>query len=169
MTNSSGPPNPPDTISWITRFVATGAFSGYSPIASGTAGSAVGAIVYLIPGTESLIKLALLIVIFFIIGVFTSTKMELVHGKDPSIVVIDEVVGMWISLILLPKTIWVIILSFLLFRIYDIFKPPPARNFDSMHGGFGIMMDDVVAALYANISVWLIGLIFPSIFTVGKL
>ena len=77
--------------------------------------------------------------------------MERYYGDDPSEVTIDEVVGMWISLFLLPKKIFVVIAAFFLFRIFDIIKPFPARKFDDMHGGFGIMMDDVIAGMYTNI------------------
>jgi phosphatidylglycerophosphatase A len=90
--------------------------------------------------------------------------MEQIYGKDPSIVVIDEVVGMWIALLFLPKTIYAAALSFLWFRIYDIIKPPPARQLDAKSGGFAIMLDDVVAAIYANATVWIIGFLIPAIF-----
>ncbi len=78
--------------------------------------------------------------------------MEKQFGDDPSIVVIDEVVGMWISLLFLPKTLLVATLAFLLFRAHDIVKIPPARQLEAVPNGFGIMLDDVVAGIYANIS-----------------
>ena len=71
--------------------------------------------------------------------------MEKKYGHDPSVVTIDEVAGMWVSLVFLPKSIIVALTAFLAFRIFDIIKPYPARLFDEMHGGIGIMMDDVVA------------------------
>jgi phosphatidylglycerophosphatase A len=77
--------------------------------------------------------------------------MEKVYGHDPGEVTIDEVLGMWISLMLLPKTIAVSGAAFFIFRILDIVKPYPARRFDSLHGGKGIMLDDVVSALYTNL------------------
>ena len=78
-------------------------------------------------------------------------------AEDPSFVVLDEVVGQWIALV--PATIqpWSWLLAFLLFRCFDIVKPPPARQLDRMHGGFGIMMDDVAAGIYAMALVWLAG------------
>lgn len=75
---------------------------------------------------------------------------------DPQCVVADEVVGQWIAL--LPAALhpwWSWLLALLFFRFFDILKPPPARQFDRMHGGFGIMMDDVAAGIYAMILVWL--------------
>jgi phosphatidylglycerophosphatase A len=77
--------------------------------------------------------------------------MEHFYGHDPAVVTIDEVVGMWISLFLLPKKIGAVLAAFFIFRFLDIIKPYPAQKFDAMHGGFGIMMDDVVAGLYTNL------------------
>ncbi|MGB6112431.1 MAG: phosphatidylglycerophosphatase A [Acidobacteriaceae bacterium] len=74
---------------------------------------------------------------------------------DPSFVVADEVVGQWIALIAAGTRPWEWLLAFLLFRAFDILKPPPARQFDRMHSGFGIMMDDVAAGIYAMAVVWL--------------
>jgi phosphatidylglycerophosphatase A len=67
--------------------------------------------------------------------------------------VIDEMVGMWISLFLLPKTFLVVLGAFVLFRILDTVKPQPARVFQRKNGGFAIMMDDVVSAVYTNLIV----------------
>lgn len=75
--------------------------------------------------------------------------------EDPQFVVLDEVAGQWIALIGATIRPWSWLLAFLLFRLFDILKPPPARQFDRMHGGFGIMMDDVAAGVYALILVWL--------------
>jgi phosphatidylglycerophosphatase A len=74
---------------------------------------------------------------------------------DPGFVVADEVVGQWVALIAAGIRPWEWLLAVLLFRIFDILKPPPARQFDRMHSGFGIMMDDVAAGMYAMAIVWL--------------
>ncbi len=74
---------------------------------------------------------------------------------DPSFVVADEVAGQWIALIAAGTRPWEWLLAFFLFRIFDILKPSPARQFDRMHSGFGIMMDDVAAGIYAMAVVWL--------------
>lgn len=73
---------------------------------------------------------------------------------DPSFVVLDEVAGQWIALIGATTRPWDWLLAFLLFRIFDILKPSPAREFDRMHSGFGIMMDDVAAGVYALVILW---------------
>ena len=149
-------PNPNKDVtvvepSFVTKLFASALFSGYSPIASGTVGSAVALAFYFIPGFESLVIISTSIVIVFLFGIKTANTMEQRYGHDPAEVTIDEVVGMWISLFLVPKKIFVIIGAFFVFRFFDIMKPFPARKFDNMRGGFGIMMDDVIAGIYTNI------------------
>lgn len=146
-----GPSGEPPTIGFLPKAFASGLFSGYSPVASGTVGSAVGLAFYWIPGFEHPLVMAVMCVIVFAFGVHTADAMEKVYGHDPGEVTIDEVLGMWISLILLPKTIIISVAGFFVFRLLDIFKPYPARRFDSLHGGKGIMLDDVISALYTNL------------------
>ena len=170
-------------LPYLTAVIATGFYSGYIPWASGTFGTAVGVLLYLIiPVAERNVFLAPLIVVGFIAGVVTSAKVagivghqlstsaELAKGTfqdnhhetpDPSIVVIDEIVGIWISLFLLPSSWPVIALAFVCFRVFDIIKPPPARQLERIPGGWGIMLDDVAAGIYANLAVRLIILILP--------
>jgi len=134
------------------RMFASFGGAGYFPIASGTVGSAAALIPYwLLPAADTDWILGILCIVCFIAGIPAANIMERFHGDDPSQVVLDEAVGMWISLLLLPKTIGVAVAAFLLFRLFDIFKPWPANRFDRMRGGFGIMMDDVAAGIYANI------------------
>jgi phosphatidylglycerophosphatase A len=156
MSHQTNFPNPNKDVtvvepSFATKLFASALFSGYSPIASGTVGSAVAVAFYFIPGFESLIIIATAILIVFVLGIKAANRMEQRYGHDPAEVTIDEVVGMWISLVLLPKKILIVITAFFAFRFFDIIKPFPARKFDNMNGGFGIMMDDVIAGIYANI------------------
>jgi phosphatidylglycerophosphatase A len=147
-------------IPFIHKFFATGFYSGFSPIVPGTAGSLVGLLIYLIPGVENIYVLGPLSILFFFIGIFTSSRLEKQLGEDPSIVVIDEIVGMWISLFFLPKNPAIYIGAFVLFRVFDIVKPSPARQVERYKGGWGIMLDDVFAGIYANIVMQIILLIF---------
>lgn len=141
---------------------ASGLGSGYFPVASGTAGSAVAAAMYwFIPGFEQLPTITVVSVLFLLVGIPASGMMEKHYGNDPSVVVIDEFVGMWVALIALPKTIWILLAAFFLFRLFDIIKPEPARWFDNKQGGTGIMLDDVVAGIYANLLIQLAILIEP--------
>ena len=148
-------------VPFLHRFLATGFFSGYAPVAPGTAGSLVGLLIYLIPVAHSPIILPILSVIFLFTGVYTATPLERTHGKDPSVVVIDEIVGMWISLIALPFNWRVMVIAFFLFRIFDIFKPPPARQLEKIPHGWGIMLDDVAAGVYTNIALRAMMFFFP--------
>jgi phosphatidylglycerophosphatase A len=159
MTLQTNPQNnndlPVAEPSLTTKLFASALFSGYSPVASGTAGSLVALAVYSIPGFETPLIIGAAVIAAFLLGLKTSTAMERRYGHDPAEVTIDEVVGMWTSLIFLPKKIFVIIAAFLIFRIFDIIKPFPARRFDSMHGGFGIMMDDLIVGVYTNLLIQL--------------
>jgi phosphatidylglycerophosphatase A len=134
-------------------------------VASGTAGSLIGLAIYAVPGFENTWLLSCAIVVVFLVGIRVSGVMERAFGHDPAQVTIDEIVGMWISLLALPKSIAVAAGAFLLFRVFDIIKPYPARRFDRMTGGVGIMMDDVVAGVYANVILRL--LLWTGVFSVG--
>lgn len=137
-------------ISILSKLIATGFFSGYAPVAPGTAGSLIAVLIYWF-FINSNFQLIILSAAFFALGVITSAEFERRDGHDPSIVVVDEIVGMWISLLFVQKRIGIVLFSFLVFRIMDVIKPPPARKFDKMSGGIGIMMDDVIAGVYANV------------------
>ena len=154
--------NKNNSIPFLTKFIATGFYSGYSPVAPGTAGSVAGLLFFLIPGFGTPIPLATAAIIGFLIGTFTSNQMEKRFGEDPPIVVIDEIVGMWISLLFLPKNLFVIFTAFILFRIFDIVKPQPARYMEKFQHGWGIMLDDVVAGIYANVATQILILVIPN-------
>ncbi len=138
-------------LSIIEKFIGTGFFSGYAPLAPGTAGSVMALLIYLIPGFENPAIMLFFISAGFLTGIILGTKFEKQFGKDPSIFTLDEFVGTWIALILLPKTWIVIFIDFILWRILDILKPLPARQLEKLQGGWGIMLDDVVSALYTLI------------------
>ena len=136
-------------INFLERTLGSGFFSGYIPFAPGTFGSLVALSIYLIPGMENPTILLLLISVFFVVGIPIGTKFESLYGKDPKQCTIDEMVGMWITLLFIPKKIWFIILAFIIWRILDIVKPFPANIAEKLNGGLGIMLDDVIAAIYA--------------------
>ena len=140
----------------LVKVFASGLFSGYFPVASGTVGSLVGLAIYFLPGFEGPYFIMPASFAVFLLGVRASDLMEAYYGHDPAEVTIDEVLGMWVSLFLLPKSLSIAVAAFLVFRVMDIVKPFPARRFDRLSGGFGIMMDDVVAGLYANIVIHLL-------------
>ncbi len=182
---TSGPPGNGDgsDVSFLTRFIATGFYAGYIPWASGTFGSLIGLGLFLIPGVGDPLPFAFLFVAGFAVGVLTSGKVATVEGHrltrtaattkaifqagehtvpDPSIVVVDEIVGMWAALFLLPKTLPAYLLAFALFRIFDVVKPPPARQVERLGNGWGIMLDDLVAGVFANILTHMVIALFLS-------
>jgi phosphatidylglycerophosphatase A len=158
-------------VPFAVRFIATGFYTGYIPWASGTFGSLVGLLLLLIPGAATGGIFASLLVLGFGVGVYTAGRVAEAEGNrltrtaavakaifqpgdhahpDPSIVVIDEIVGMWVSLAGIGVGPAPFITAFMLFRLFDVLKPEPARSLERLPGGWGIMLDDVVAGVYAN-------------------
>ncbi len=141
-----------DVIQRLSEQISTVFGIGYTVYAPGTIGSLFGLLLYMFIKDLPVVWYVTFIVVLFLIGVLVSDVMEDVYGiKDPSFVVIDEVVGMLISMIAIPYSPLVAILGFLLFRIIDITKIPPLNWLEKLHGGFGIMIDDAVGGLIVNI------------------
>ncbi|MBN1894259.1 phosphatidylglycerophosphatase A [bacterium] len=141
------------TVSVFIHILATTFFSGHSKIAPGTAGSLVALILYLaLPCVWNAQWLAAA-VLLFLPGVWVSTVMEKKHGHDAHLITIDEWVGTWLTLGLYPGRLplaWSIA-GFLLFRVFDIIKPFPAGRSQNLPRGWGVMMDDVLAAVWAHV------------------
>jgi phosphatidylglycerophosphatase A len=132
--------------------LATAGGAGYSPVASGTAGSAVGVVLYLLTRTWPAAWQVGLAVIVTIVGIWAGHLAAQHFGReDPGEVVIDEVAGQLITLLFTGVRWPGAILGFFIFRVLDVIKPWPADRFERLHGGLGIMMDDVMAAVYGNI------------------
>jgi phosphatidylglycerophosphatase A len=134
-------------------FIATCGYIGYAPVAPGTFGSAAGlAVYYAVRASGSTAVELAVIVVLFVIGIWSGTEAEhVLGGIDPAPVVLDEVVGMLITLALLPVTIPGAIIGFLVFRVLDVYKPWPSAQAERLPGGLGVMADDGMAAIYANI------------------
>lgn len=139
--------------------VATVAGVGYAPVAPGTFGSAAGLLVWwLLPASTAVQAVA--IVLIFVVGSWGGNIAERHFGRtDPGQVVIDEVMGMLITLFMNPVGWKGALAGFLLFRIFDVIKPWPANKLEELHGGIGVMADDGMAAIYANLALR-IGLYF---------
>lgn len=145
-------------------FIATAAGSGYLPKAPGTWASAFTALLWLLLASFVSIHVGhylLFIAAVFWLGVVSAGAAEkLLDRPDPGLVVIDEVAGQLIALCAAPSHPLAALAAFILFRIFDIFKPFPVRWLDQhIHGGLGIMLDDVAAGLYA-LAVLQLGLYF---------
>ncbi|HEY6986146.1 MAG TPA: phosphatidylglycerophosphatase A [Rhodanobacteraceae bacterium] len=137
-------------------WIASGFGAGFSPIASGTVGSAVALIPWLLLRTLTLPLYVLALVVAFAIGVWAAAFVIRKLGvEDPGVVVWDEFVGQWITLLPLvvaPRGWPWIAAAFVLFRIFDVWKPWPASSADrTVKGGLGAMLDDVIAGVYAGI------------------
>jgi phosphatidylglycerophosphatase A len=132
--------------------VATVFGVGYAPVAPGTCGSAAGLVAwYLLPASAAVQAVA--IVAIFVAGSWGGSVAERHFGRaDPGQVVVDEVMGMLITLFLNPVGWAGALAGFLLFRIFDVVKPWPANRLERLHGGVGVMADDAMAAVYANLA-----------------
>ncbi len=140
----------------ITRaavFICSFGYIGFFPVAPGTVGSAAGVLVYLAARHLAIPYAELwLIALLAAAGViFTPACERALKRTDPGAIVIDEVMGMLITVFMIPVGWAGLALGFLLFRALDVIKPFPARRFERLHGGLGVMADDAMAAVYANL------------------
>ncbi len=143
---------------WWKELLFTGLYSGYCPIAPGTAGTIIAFLLYVLEycffGEVSwIINLLIVLSLIYPSIKLCDTGEKFFKKKDPSEIVLDEIFGYWISVLFYPFNWKIAILAFFLFRAFDILKPYPVNKFDRLPGGFGIMMDDVMAGIYSNISI----------------
>jgi phosphatidylglycerophosphatase A len=128
---------------------------GYFPLAPGTVTSIVAVLgYYFFPVLHNPLLLLSLVLLCSSAGIWAGGVMEEHYGEDPSIVTIDELAGQWLALVFLPEGIVPLVLSLLFFRFFDIAKPGPVDAAQRLPGGWGIMVDDLLAGLFANLSVW---------------
>jgi phosphatidylglycerophosphatase A len=135
-------------------FIATFVYTGFFPLAPGTVGSLAGLAVHglMVQFGAGVALAGVAIVILYGLGVWAAAIAERHFGGiDPGPIVIDEVVGMLITLFLVPVSVTGAFMGLLLFRIFDIVKPFPAARLERFHGGFGVMSDDAMAGIYANL------------------
>lgn len=138
-------------LKWWQKLIGSGLYTGYIPLVPGTFGSLAAMMLYIIPGFETPAFIIPLIIAGSLTGVFLGNKFEVVYGKDPSQFTFDEFIGMWISLLFLPKTPLIMLWVFIMWRFFDIIKPFPARKFEQLQGGLGIMADDITSGIYTLI------------------
>lgn len=140
--------------------------------APGTIGSLVTAIIYFLLPTKwfyengvidvnSYIYMLLVVVAISLLSVYLTTKAESVLGHDNKRIVLDEFCGMMLSFLFLPKTIMTIVYCFVLFRVFDIAKPFPINKSQAMKGGWGIVIDDLLAGIYTNVLLQILLLVSP--------
>jgi phosphatidylglycerophosphatase A len=147
----------------MNRFIlllATGLGAGYSPLVPGTMGTLVAIPVYLILSSIPSPVYEWTVITFFFLASWVSGRAETYWGKkDDQRIVIDEIMGFLTTMMWLPRTFAFIILGFFLFRFFDILKPPPIHRLESISGGYGVVLDDVLAGVYANIVLHILHLI----------
>lgn len=146
------------------KFLFTGAYTGYFPIASGTAGTllsmALYSLEYFIAGEKSwLINLAIVAVMIYPSIRLCDAGEKFFGEKDPSEVVLDEVIGYRVSVLFYPFNWKITIMAFFIFRIFDILKPFPAKRLEKLSGGLGIVIDDFITGIYTNLLLLIIVLI----------
>lgn len=135
--------------------IGTGFGSGFWPWGPGTAGAVLATLIWLwlhtcLPPVTLVVIVAALIVLFTLAGTWATARLEPFWGEDPSRVVVDEMVGVWIPLLLASG--WTTALAaLLLFRFFDILKPLGIRRLDERHGAFWVMADDILAGIYSAV------------------
>ena len=135
----------------VYKSIATLGFVGYMPVAPGTFGTAVSLLLVALLQPDNL-ELVLIFLPAFLLGVPTSHNAEKALGKDSGHIIIDEFCGYLLCVLFVPKNTGYLIAAFFLFRFFDILKPPPIRKIEKIvPGGAGIMLDDVLAAVYSNL------------------
>ncbi len=144
-----------EKIGFIKRIIATGLFIGYLPIAPATFACLISIIIWYLLFHLKIVFIIVAVVLFFI-GVSLSNSLAKIWGKDPHQIVIDEYATFLLPLYFTPRRILPLVITFILFRLFDIIKPPPIRRLEKLSGGWGIMLDDLLAAVYTTLIVVLI-------------
>lgn len=148
----------------LLKYISTLGFIGYTPFAPGTAGTAAGLLLVLLLKPDGA-RLTVITVFVFIIGTLTAHYTEKQLGKDSKHIVIDELCGYLVSVMFVPTSIGYLLAAFILFRIFDILKPFPIRKIENLvPGGTGIMLDDVLAGVYANVCLHILAVLWYSIY-----
>ncbi len=149
-------------MSTLALAIATSFGVGYAPFAPGTFGSAAGLLLWAILPASAVAQVAAVIAVLAV-GIWSAELTERrVGATDPGIVVVDEVLGMVVTLALVPVGWGGAIVGFVLFRAFDVIKPYPANRFERLHGGLGIMLDDAMAGVYANLVLRLVLAVAPA-------
>ena len=141
----------------LITFLATGFGSGLSTVAPGTLGTLVGVLICLLclpmPWTFRL----LFVLALLVLSIYVADKAEKIYQKkDDQRIVIDEIIGLQITMLPVPINILNLCTAFVLFRIFDIWKPFPVKNLQGLPGGWGVVIDDVAAGIYAGAIMWLL-------------
>ena len=150
-------------IPFYHEMIATGLGVGHFPYGPGTMGALLAILIWfpitMITDYSTWLAITFMLVLAFtFLGAWSSTVAEHYWGEDPSRIVIDEVVGQWITLLVIPSAFswWHVMVAFILFRFFDIVKPLGVRKMENFKGGWGIMADDILAGCYGAILLYLL-------------
>lgn len=139
----------------LAKIIASGLGTGYSPVAPGTTGSALAAVIVYLARDIWTAPLAIVAsAAAYFIGVAVCNIAEKDWGHDNGRMVIDEIAGMFLSAAFVGNSILLVVAAFFAFRLFDITKPPPARQAENLRSGWGVMTDDMVAGFYAAIVIY---------------
>lgn len=139
-------------MNFLARLLATVGYVGYVPLAPGTAGSLLALpLPWLVLPRLSLLAIVGIMVATLAIAVWSANREANEGQKDPPQVVVDEFAGQIVALLFVRPTMFSVVAGFILFRLFDVYKPFPSRQAEKLPGGWGIVMDDVVAGIYANL------------------
>jgi len=136
----------------IILFISQGAYAGKFPVAPGTAGTVVGVFIYL--GLKGLhpVHYGAVCLLVILVGMWAAGHAEIILGRtDSTSIVIDEIAGFLTAMFMVPSGLFFIVSGFVIFRVFDIMKPWPLKRLQELHGGPGVMLDDVGAGIYTNV------------------
>jgi len=135
----------------LIKLLATGFGAGLAPVAPGTTGTLVGVLICLIFPSLHWLPRLLIVIFLLVLAVYIAGRAEQVYGKkDDQRIVIDEIAGFQVAMLPVAITGLHLLVGFVLFRIFDIWKPFPLRNFQQCAGGWGVVVDDIGAGVYAG-------------------
>jgi phosphatidylglycerophosphatase A len=141
----------------LVKFLATGFGSGLAPYAPGTAGTLIGVFICLLCLPMTLTWRLIFVLVLLAISIYISGQAEKIYQtKDDQRIVIDEIIGLQITMLPVAINVLNLCVAFVLFRIFDIIKPIPVRNLQGLPGGWGVVADDVAAGIYAAAIMWLL-------------
>ena len=145
----------------LITFLATGFYSGLSPIAPGTAGTLAGVLICLICLPMPWILRLIFVILLLALSIYVAGQAEKIYQKkDDQRIVIDEIIGLQVTMLPVAINILTLCVAFVLFRTFDIWKPFPLKNLQKLPGGWGVVVDDVAAGIYAGVFLWLLVYLF---------
>jgi phosphatidylglycerophosphatase A len=136
----------------IILFISQGAYVGRFPVAPGTAGTVLGVLLYLWIKVLSPLPYGIICLLIGLVGTWAAGRAEVMLGsKDSPTIVIDEITGYLVAMFMAPPAWGYVVAGFVLFRMFDIVKPFPLKQLQKVHGGLGVMLDDIGAGVYTGI------------------